>query len=195
MLFLLLQQDELPPSSSPSSAHLDLRAANCLNPKNHIPKRPEMSLQCRPYTTFAVSPNAEHIRKQIKKMLPVPRTGDSTEGKSEQAQKSPIKIVQVAGGVFYGGTDLQEKMTDLIKQITKISSIGKDWRYLVCYFHGCKRIENERCHMYLIPLSPNSTSGTVEERQAAYIKNKPMLNPGTSIIILLPPAIQIQQSE
>ncbi|KAJ5952815.1 uncharacterized protein N7479_011228 [Penicillium vulpinum] len=115
-------------------------------------------------------------------MLPVPRTGDSTEGKSEQAQKSPIKIVQVAGGVFYGGTDLQEKMTDLIKQITKISSIGK-------------RIENERCHMYLIPLSPNSTSGTVEERQAAYIKNKPMLNPGTSIIILLPPAIQIQQSE
>lgn len=57
----------------------------------------------------------------------------------------------------------------------------------MAHFYVATEILNDPFQMCLIPLSPNSTSGIVEEGHAAFIRNKPLLNAGASVIILTPP--------
>ncbi|KAF4763391.1 hypothetical protein HAV15_001186 [Penicillium sp. str.  len=135
------------------------------------------------YTSFALSSVAERIRKQIKEMLPRTGAEGSDEEKPEKAQKLPNKI---EGGVMYGGNILLKRVLELVKEMGS-ANIGKDWRWTVAHFYEATEILNDSFQMYLIPLSPNSTSGIVEEGHAAFIRNKPILNAGASVIIITPP--------
>lgn len=102
----------------PSLAHLDISTANFSNSKKPILKQPEMSEQ---YTSFALPPVAERVRKRIKDMLPGTGTEGSSEEKPERAQKLPIKI---EGGVMHGGNVLLKRVSELVKEMGA-ANIGK----------------------------------------------------------------------
>lgn len=70
---------------------------------------------------------------------------------------------------------------------------GQNWRWTVAHFYEATKILNDSSQMYLVPLSENSTltpqtsEGVLEEGHYAFIKDRPILSAGASVIFITPP--------